>query len=295
MANNETQDLQGCIDIAKEYLVDNLDGGLNYLRRHGADETASDLIHECADGNVPIYTGELIDVFRSSMELWNEAPDCGFEGDNGIVGAISRVIYDAISSALREYANELEGDPIMCEEDGCDEEDDHDEPADEEPRCMTHCDGAGSCEECTEEAELADGDDCGSCGASIGPSDIYPWHDADEDCRAVHEPEPDDCSTCGKSPETFVDGDCFDCNPPVSVEGRIIHAECGCPIGKSHTCRRIDTGQRGMFPYSVGLALGPVLRRFATELEASTFIGTLPGHADGRYFLDGPPDDGEPN
>lgn len=31
-----------------------------------------------------------------------------------------------------------------------------------------------------------------------------------------------------------------------------------------------------------------VLGRFETEQEASEFIGTLSGHEDGRYYLDGP-------
>lgn len=29
---------------------------------------------------------------------------------------------------------------------------------------------------------------CPSCGADIGLSTVYPWHDEDEDCRAVREP-----------------------------------------------------------------------------------------------------------
>ena len=32
------------------------------------------------------------------------------------------------------------------------------------------------------------GEDCGSCGANIGPSSDYPWHYVDEDCRAVRRP-----------------------------------------------------------------------------------------------------------
>jgi hypothetical protein len=31
--------------------------------------------------------------------------------------------------------------------------------------------------------------------------------------------------------------------------------------------------------------------QFASEQAAAEFIGTLPGHLDGRYGLDGPPDD----
>jgi hypothetical protein len=34
-----------------------------------------------------------------------------------------------------------------------------------------------------------------------------------------------------------------------------------------------------------------VMGQFASEQAAAEFIGTLPGHLDGRYGLDGPPDD----
>lgn len=146
----ETRDLDDCISDAKETLVGCLDGGANYLRRHGADNSVNDLIHECADGAVPIYYHDLLDVFGEASELWHEAPDCGFEGDGGILGAIARVIYDAIYSALYEYANELEGDSILCEADGCEDEDDHDEPTDDDPRCKEHCGGVAACEVCAE-------------------------------------------------------------------------------------------------------------------------------------------------
>lgn len=29
---------------------------------------------------------------------------------------------------------------------------------------------------------------CGSCGADIGPSSSFPWHDEDEDCRSIRQP-----------------------------------------------------------------------------------------------------------
>ncbi len=271
----ETRDLDDCIDDAKEVLADCLDGdgGANYLRRHGADDKVGDLIHECADGAVPVYNWDLIDVFRSSTELWCMEPDCDFDGDDGIIGAISRVIYDAISAALYEYANDLEGDPIQCEEPDCDNEDDHDEPVDEEPRCTAHCGGLQTCAQCRDEAEPEKGppnESCGSCGADIGPSDSYPWHEADEDCRAVRQP-----------------------NAP--VEGVIRHQECGCPIGRAgHSAHRINTGgERGGLPFAVGLVSeSGIMREFATEAEASAYIGTLPDHADGRYYLDGPPEEG---
>lgn len=153
MTNNETRDLQDCVNAAQNSLVDCLDGGANYLRRHGADDTVSDAIPECTDGAVPIYYHDLLSVFQSSSELWHETPDCGFEDDHGIMGAIQRVIYDAINSALYEYANELEGDTLVCEADGCNEEDDHDEPDEDDPRCLSCCGSLETCEACREDGE----------------------------------------------------------------------------------------------------------------------------------------------
>ncbi len=148
----ETRDLEDCIKDAKETLAENLEGQENYLRRHGADETVSDSIHECADGGVPVYTGDLLDVFGSASELWCTAPDSGFDGCDGITDAISRVIYDAIVQALYEYANELEGDDLVCEATDCGDEDDHDESADDDVACKQHCGGPSECEACEEEA-----------------------------------------------------------------------------------------------------------------------------------------------
>lgn len=149
----ETRDLEDCVDDAKETLTDCLDGGANYLRRHGADDKVCDLIHECADGAVPVYTSDLLDVFGEASELWCAEPDTGFESGGGITGAIQRVIYDAIYSALYEYANGLEDDPVCCEEPGCDDEDDHGDVADDDPRCTAHCGGRETCDKCRDEAE----------------------------------------------------------------------------------------------------------------------------------------------
>ncbi len=258
--SKEIRDLQDCIDEAKKSLVEHLDGGANYLRRHGQDDTVSDLIVGCAGRAVPVYNSDLLDVFESDSGLWYIEPDGGFKGAHSIIGTIRRAIYNAIGDALGEYADDLEGDALMCEADDCDEEDDHGDGG-EPPRCKAHCD-PDICAECGDDAE-AKSDGSGSC------------------------------SSCGKPPETFVDGDCFDCNPPVSAEGRITHAECGCPIGKGHVYQRTDTGQQGMLPYVVGesAAVIGMMRRFATELAAVAYIGTLPGHADGRYCLDGPIDE----
>lgn len=31
-------------------------------------------------------------------------------------------------------------------------------------------------------------EECGSCGADIGPSTVFVWHEDYEDCRAVKDP-----------------------------------------------------------------------------------------------------------
>lgn len=142
--------LEDCITDAKGSLVENLEGHENYLRRHGADSAARDAIHEAANGAVPVYIYDLLDVFRSESNLWYETPDSGFDGCESVMGAISLMIYEAITAALYSYANELEGDDIVCEEDGCDKEDDHDTPAEVNPRCTEHCGGVGACDTCQE-------------------------------------------------------------------------------------------------------------------------------------------------
>ena len=149
---SETRTLEDCIGDAKETLVENLEGQENYLRRHGADDIVSDSIYECADGAVPTYTGDIIEVFGSDGCLWYETPD---NDCKSVIDTISRVIYEALVAALYEYANDLQGDDIVCEEGGCDEEDDHELPADENPRCKLHCGGLDSCEDC-QEADVED-------------------------------------------------------------------------------------------------------------------------------------------
>ena len=151
--SDETRDLEDCITDAKESLVENLEGQENYLRRHGADNTVSESIHECADSAVPVYTADIIDVFRSDSGLWYETPDSGFEGCESIMAAMTMMIYEAITAALYEYANELEDDELVCEADGCDEEDDHDVSADDAVLCKAHCGGLETCDDCREEAE----------------------------------------------------------------------------------------------------------------------------------------------
>ncbi len=149
-----SDDIEDCIKGAKESLVENLEGQENYLRRHGADNIVSESIHECADSGVPVYTADIIDVFRSDSDLWYATPDSGMEGCENVTAAMSLMIYEAITAGLYEYANELEGDELVCEADGCDEPDDHDVSANDAVACKEHCGGEKECVACEEESEL---------------------------------------------------------------------------------------------------------------------------------------------
>ncbi len=156
---NPEHTIDKCIEDAKEALIEPLDGGANYLRRYGANGIVSDNLHHAAIATVPARANELLEVFGSDCNLWYTSPANGFvRGGDGIVGAISRVVFDAIEKALAAWVDELDGDPLVCEAHECESDDDHvlcpNEThcgacdAEGEVRCTSHCGGAGACERC---------------------------------------------------------------------------------------------------------------------------------------------------
>lgn len=149
----ETRDLDDCITEAKEAVVASLEGGANYLRRWRADDLVGTAIHEAADAAVPALSHTLLQVFGSADHLWFNEPECGFgNGEHGVMGVISRVVYDEIHTALYEWASELEADTLVCEADSCENEDYHNERTDPGiVRCQACCGGAGVCERCAAE------------------------------------------------------------------------------------------------------------------------------------------------
>ncbi len=153
-----TRTLDDCIADAKAALIEPLDGGANYLRRYGADIAVSDNLHHAADGAVPAHANVLIEVFGSDCNLWYSDPASGLSKNDGVIGAMSRVVFDAIAGALADWVSELEDDPLVCEADECESDDDHAVcpnethcgacDAEGEVRCTSHCGGAGACERC---------------------------------------------------------------------------------------------------------------------------------------------------
>ena len=105
-------------------------------------------IIEVADGAVPVYTYDLITVYRSSPSLWGASPDIVMDRDTGVDAIISRAIYEEVQQALFEYARELGEEPIECTVDDCGQPDDHLDT--DGGLCTEHC---GECDECEEEEE----------------------------------------------------------------------------------------------------------------------------------------------
>lgn len=152
--------LDDCIESAKAEVLAALDGGANSLRRGNDDEILTDsAIHEAADRAVPALSHTLLAVFGSADHLWFNDPESGYDRhEHGIMGAISRVVYDGINAALWEWANALTGDTLVCEAPDCESTDDHDIcpneehciacRADTDVRCTACCGGPGACERC---------------------------------------------------------------------------------------------------------------------------------------------------
>ena len=63
-----------------------------------------DRIHEIVDGNMPIYTFEILEVALSDIELAAVVPEVyGFDGSHNAVNAITGNLYDEVYQAASEY------------------------------------------------------------------------------------------------------------------------------------------------------------------------------------------------
>lgn len=156
---NDPLTLDDCIKAAKANVLASLEGGANALRRNDDEVLTDSAIHEAAERATPALSDHLLAVFSSANHLWFNDPESGYaRHEHGVMGAISRVVYDAINTALWEWANALDGDTLVCEAADCGFTDDH-EPCPNEAhciacraatdvRCKAHCGGVGACERC---------------------------------------------------------------------------------------------------------------------------------------------------
>lgn len=90
-----SQTLDQIISDAKETLRDEYD--LNEVDPH-------DAIAEIADGAVPIYTGDLLQLAADNIALATDEPEFGaaFDGSPTPANIIAANVYEAVSNALHE-------------------------------------------------------------------------------------------------------------------------------------------------------------------------------------------------
>lgn len=101
--DTERETLQGRIYLALEELDD-------HIERLEGDELASFLdspdysgtLHEIADGCVPVYNADILDVAASDHNVSLREPECGpaFDGTPTPVNIAAANIYELISEAL---------------------------------------------------------------------------------------------------------------------------------------------------------------------------------------------------
>jgi hypothetical protein len=121
--------LQRCIDSAEEDLREYWDWN---ECRYASD--VEDEICEIADGAVPIYNSDLLEVAANDADMAILEPDCGpaFDGTPTPINIIAANIYEAITTALYALAQTLEEEAEENEEDWDVEDEDEDEDWDEE-------------------------------------------------------------------------------------------------------------------------------------------------------------------
>ena len=82
---------------------------LDEAREYGISEI-SDTIHEVADGLVPVYTSDLMDLADNNIALATDTPELGpaFDGSSTPANIVAANIYEWLTDELWEYARELE-------------------------------------------------------------------------------------------------------------------------------------------------------------------------------------------
>lgn len=76
-----------------------------------------DAIHEVADGAVPVYTGDLMELAAQDIALATDEPEIGpaFDGSPTPVNIVAANVYERITAALWEFWND-EGEALYNHE-----------------------------------------------------------------------------------------------------------------------------------------------------------------------------------
>jgi hypothetical protein len=98
------------MEIKMDKLQDILDSAREELKEYaqGEIEEISDAIHEIADGQVPVYTSDLMELAAEDIALATREPELGpaFDGSPTPVNIVAANVYEAITEALWEYWND---------------------------------------------------------------------------------------------------------------------------------------------------------------------------------------------
>jgi len=89
----------------RRYARENLDEAIEY----GISDI-HDTIHEIADGLVPVYTSELLNLAAEHLNFAVDEPEAGpaFDGTPTPINIVAANIYEWLTAELWEYASELE-------------------------------------------------------------------------------------------------------------------------------------------------------------------------------------------
>ena len=109
-------------------LQDIIDGAISDLREWckenpDSDPTYDGALHEFADGAVPVYNADLLDLAAGNNELALTAPEIGpaFDGTPTPINIIAANVYETVEAELHEEWDRIEQ---AWEEDEGDEEED---------------------------------------------------------------------------------------------------------------------------------------------------------------------------
>ena len=76
----------------------------------GSDPTYDGTLHEFADGAVPVYNGDLLDLAAGNNDLALTAPEIGpaFDGTPTPINIIAANVYEAVEAGLYQAWQEIE-------------------------------------------------------------------------------------------------------------------------------------------------------------------------------------------
>ena len=92
------------LDSLKQSLRETLEDNKEEILENQYPE---DLVREYADGEVPVYTYDLLKIAENDLELAVAEPEnMAFDGSNCAVNAIAGVIYEELMSEATEWLDE---------------------------------------------------------------------------------------------------------------------------------------------------------------------------------------------